>query len=499
MAEFDLAVIGGGINGTAIARDAAGRGLKVLLVEQGDLAGGTSSASTKLIHGGLRYLERREFRLVREALFEREVMLKTAPHLVRPMRFVLPPQDSGRSPFLIRAGLFLYDHLGGRRLLPRTRTVDLTHHACGVPLRRKFTFGFTYSDCRVDDARLVVANARDAADRGASIRPRTRCMRAERGEAWTLVLNAHGRRHLATARVLVNATGPWVAQVAEMVLRLPSPVRLRLVKGSHIVVPSLFDHASGYILPTRDGRVVFALPFENAFTLIGTTDHDFHGDLASPAPTAEEIGYLCATANGYFRREIGIDDVVWAFSGVRALLDDGVSRSHDLSRDYLLTLERPRRLAPLLTVYGGKLTVARRLAEAAMGRLAHYFAGQAPWTARVPLPGGDFPHDGFDALVEQTRRRWPFLSEEHARRLVAAYGTRVQRIVNDASSLDDLGERFGADLTAAELRYLMREEWAETADDVLWRRSKLGLRFSAAEREALARFMADSVGAPGAR
>lgn len=489
MERFDLAVIGGGINGTAIARDASGRGLKVLLVEQNDLASGTSSASTKLIQGGLRYLERCEFKLVREALAERDAMMRTAPHLVRPMRFVLPPQGGQRSALLLRAGLFVYDRLAGRRGPPPTQMIDLTHHPCGQPLRREYTYAFAYSDCRVDDARLVVLNAIDAAAHGAVIRTRTRCVRAERGESWTLVLHSRGERSVATARALVNATGPWLQRTAENVLHAPLSKPVRLVKGSHIVVRKMFEHEHGYVLPVADGRIVFALPFADDFTLIGTTDENFIGDLAVPMPSTDEIRCLQAAVNAYFRHPIGAGDIVWSFSGVRPLLDDGVSKAADLSRDYDLVLDAAPRVAPLLTVYGGEITTARRLAEAAYAALSRYFALRSTWTLHAPLPGGDFPHDGLDVVLNQVRQRWPFLTFAHARRLVAAYGTRVERILNHASKPDDLEPRFGADLTAAEVRYLMREEWAETADDVVWRRSKLGLKLSRAEQEAVASFM----------
>ncbi len=493
MAEFDLAVIGGGINGAGIARDAVGRGLKVLLVEQGDLSSGTSSASTKLIHGGLRYLEHGAFRLVREALAEREVLLRNAPHLVRPMRFVLPTQ--GRRPaWLIRAGLFLYDHLGTRRILSRSETLDLHHHPCGVPLKRRHVAGFEYSDCRVDDSRLVILNAVDAAERGATVRTRTRCVRAERGEEWRLVLNARGRRDVVTARALVNAAGPWVAQVAEGVVRNPIGAGVRLVKGSHIVVRKLFAHDRGYLLEGIDGRIVFVLPFEDDFTLIGTTDLDFDGDLGAVAPTGAEVNYLCAAVNDYFRERVGADQVVWAFAGVRALHDDGSKRAEDVTRDYVLTLDRPVHAAPLLTVHGGKITTYRRLAEAALERLEPYFAMRPPWTGRQPLPGGEFGHREFADRLAEVRRRWPFLDAAHARRLFGAYGTRIERVLGDARRIEDLGPRFGGGLTGAEVRYLMRHEWADTADDVLWRRSKLGLRLSREQAEGLARFMADCRG-----
>lgn len=492
MADFDLAVIGGGINGTGIARDAAGRGLRVLLVEQNDLASGTSSASTKLIHGGLRYLEHYAFRLVREALVEREVLLRMAPHVIRPLRFTLPPHEAGRSIVILRLGLFIYDHLGGRKLLPPTKTIDLTHHEVGVPLKRRFKYGFQYSDCWVDDSRLVVLNALDASERGASIRTRTKCLRAERSDHWRLVLNARGSREVVTALALVNAAGPWVGEVGEMVLRQAGPSRVRLVKGSHIVVPRLFDHDSAYIFQNPDGRVVFALPFETDFTLIGTTDEDFKGDVSSVAPSAEEIKYLCEAVMEYFRQAVSPDDVVWTFAGVRALYDDGSSKPEDATRDYHLELDKRYGEAPLLTVFGGKITTYRRLAESALQMLSHFFVTGPTWTERDPLPGGNIPWNGVDALIARTREQWPFLSATHAKRLAHAYGTRLDTILGNAKSLEDLGECFGADLTAVEVRYLMEREWAGDVEDILWRRSKLGLKLSIDERASLVRFMAQA-------
>jgi glycerol-3-phosphate dehydrogenase len=494
MADFDLAVVGGGINGTGIARDAAGRGLRVLLVEQNDLASGTSSASTKLIHGGLRYLEQGWLRLVRESLAEREVMLRMAPHLIRPMRFVLPAEPAMRPPWMLRLGLFVYDHLGGRKILPPTRTIDLARDPLGAPLREHHGQGFEYSDCVADDARLVVLNALDAAERGAVIRTRTRCIRAERGAAWRLVLEVRGRRDLATARVLVNATGPWIKLFAGEVLRQEAPVPARLDKGSHIVVPRLFEHDRAYVLQAHDRRIVFAIPFQRDFTLIGTTDRGFAGELATVTPSAAEVAYLCDVANQNFRASIAPADVVWSFAGVRSLHDDGAKRAQNVSRDYVLTLDE--RGAPLLSVYGGKITTYRRMAEQALDRLAHLFEAGPAWTRDSRLPGGEFPWDGIERLVAETRRARPFLSETHARRLVRAYGTRVDRVLGPARSREDLGPWLGADLTGAEVRYLMEREWAQTEDDVLWRRTKLGLRFSPDERERLAKFMAAMVGGP---
>jgi glycerol-3-phosphate dehydrogenase len=493
MADFDLAIIGGGINGAGIARDAAGRGVKVVLFEQGDLAAGTSSASSKLIHGGLRYLEHGALWLVRAALSEREVLLRMAPHLIRPLRFILPIDSGSRSPALLRLGLFIYDMIGRREILPPTRNVNLAVDPTGVPLRRHFHRGYEYSDCFADDARLVVLNALDAAERGAEIRTRTRCVRGERRDEWRLILNARGAREVVTARVLINAAGAWVDTVAETVLRHKPSGRVRLDKGSHIVVRRLYDHDRAYILQAPDGRVVFAIPFQRDFTLIGTTDQSFSGDPAIVAPTEGEIDYLCGVVSAYLRATIVTADAVWAYAGVRALYDDGARKPQDVGRDYTLVLDAASGAAPLLTVYGGKLTTFRRLAEDALARLARYFPPSRPWTAGSNLPGGDFAYDGIAVLVERTVSRWPFLRREHAERLVGAYGTRVDQILRDARRPEDLGGWLGADLTAAEVRYLIAKEAAQTADDVLWRRSKLGLRLSQNERAALDQFMIAAV------
>jgi glycerol-3-phosphate dehydrogenase len=498
VADFDLAVIGGGINGTGIARDAAGRGLRVVLFEQNDLASGTSSASSKLIHGGLRYLEHGEFRLVRAALSEREVLLRAAPHLIRPLRFALPLNKARRSAVLLRFGLLLYDWIGRREILPGTRELDLKYDKAGPPLRGEFRKAYEYSDCFADDARLVVLNAVDAAERGAVIRTRTRCVRAERRHVWRLTVETGGVSGVVTARVLVNAAGAWVESVAGTVLGQKMQPHLRLDKGSHIVVRRLYDHDRAYILQAADRRVVFAIPFAGDFTLIGTTDELFTADPATVAPAAEEITYLCGVVNEYFRASIGPADVVWAFAGVRSLYDDSAHKPQDIGREYELILDERMGEAPLLTVYGGKITTYRRLAEDALLRLAHLFPASHSWTARSPLPGGDFAYDGFEALVARTLQRWPFLTEDHAQRLAHAYGTHVENVLGNAARLDDLGQCFGVDLTAAEVRYLMEKEWAQTADDVLWRRSKLGLLFSEAQRGALADFMArDSMAQAG--
>jgi glycerol-3-phosphate dehydrogenase len=492
VADFDLAVIGGGINGTGIARDAAGRGLRTVLIEQNDLASGTSSASSKLIHGGLRYLEQGEFRLVRQALREREVLFRAAPHLITPIRFVLPVHEARRSAMALRLGLWLYDWMGRRRILPPSRELDLVTDEAGLPLKARFHHAFEYSDCFADDARLVVLNAVDAAERGAVIRTRTRCVRADRSEEWRLVLNARGQRDVVTVRILINATGAWNELFAETALRQPPARRLRLDKGSHIVVRRLYDHDRAYVLQVADGRVIFTIPFERDFTLIGTTDQAFAGDPSTALPTGEEINYLCRAVSDYFRTEIGAADVVWTFAGVRSLYDDGARKAQDLGRDYTLVLDERYGEAPLLTVYGGKITTYRRLAEEVLARLMHFFPRSRPWTAQSYLPGGDFVYDGFETLVDRTQRSWPFLTPGHARRLVRAYGTRAERVLDKATGIDDLGTRFGADLTAAEVRYLMRKEWAQTAEDVLWRRSKLGLRFSPEQTALLERFMASA-------
>jgi glycerol-3-phosphate dehydrogenase len=432
--------------------------------------------------------------LVREALGEREVLLRMAPHVIRPMRFMLPPLPGMRAPLLLRFGLFIYDMLGARKLLPRSRTVDLTHHPVGQPLKRIFRYGFEYSDCWVDDARLVLLNAIDAAEHGADIRTRTRCARVDRRETWELVLNNRGRRDVATARVLVNAAGPWIGEVADTVLRQPLKAPVRLIKGSHIVVRRRFEHDSGYVFQASDGRVVFALPFAEEFTLIGTTDENFVGDLASPAPDSDEVTYLCEAVNQYFRDRVTPDELVWSFSGVRALHDDGAKKPEDVTRDYELVLEEKSGEAPLLTIYGGKITTHRKLAEAAMDKIGIFFGGRPAWTAGSTLPGGEFPPDGFYALVAESIGRWPFLSEPHAKRLVRAYGRRVERVLGDAQSMDDLGPRFTGDLTGSEVRYMVEHEWAQTAEDVLWRRSKLGLSSTSEERTAISRFIASLSG-----
>ena len=497
----DLFVIGGGINGCGIARDAAGRGLQVTLAERGDLAQATSSASTKLFHGGLRYLEYFEFRLVREALVERETLLRAMPHIAWPMRFVLPyhhgmrfdtdtptsrllarvmPWMRGRRPaWLIRLGLLLYDSLGGRKILPATRSLDLRKDPAGAPLRDAFAHAFEYSDCWVEDSRLVVLNARDAEARGARILTHTEVISARRVDGlWAVTLRgADGAERTLRARALVNAGGPWVGDIIAERLSTASHERVRLVRGSHIVTRKLFDHDRSYFLQGTDGRIIFAIPYETDFTLIGTTDQEHHGSASDAVCTEAEQDYLCDFANHYFKQPIGRDDIVWTYSGVRPLYDDGAKSATAATRDYVLSLDDDG--APLLNVFGGKITTYRRLAEAALARLApHFPAAGTSWTAGVALPGGDFAVTEADEMPGRLRADFAFLSQSWARRLIRAYGTDAWRILDGAGSADDLGRDFGATLTEAELRWLMTREYARCGADVAWRRTKLGLRLT---------------------
>ena len=485
----DLLVIGGGINGCGIARDAAGRGLSVLLVERGDLGGATSSASSKLIHGGLRYLEHYAFRLVREALAEREVLLGIAPHIVWPMRFVLPHRPDMRPRWMIRAGLFLYDHLARRISLPGAEAVPVRSHPYGAPLKPEIAAAFAYSDCWVEDSRLVVLNAKDAARRGAEIAVRTAFLGAERGaEAWTCRLrNAAGQERVVRARAVVNAAGPWVlqAQAAAHADAGRSRARVRLVRGSHIVLPALYAGEQAYILQNDDRRVVFVIPYEGRFSLIGTTDVPHEGDPAKAVCTPEEAAYLCAAVARQFRTAPRVEDIVWSFSGVRPLYDDGASDPSAVTRDYVLTLDNAPG-APLLSVFGGKITTYRRLAEEAVGRIgAALDRAGTPWTATAPLPGGDFV-GGLAELEAEMARRHPWLPASQRSRLVRSYGTELESMLGGATGPADLGPELGAGLTQRELDWLRQEEWARTAEDVLWRRTKLGLHMTSDEREALA-------------
>ncbi|MGD9804170.1 MAG: glycerol-3-phosphate dehydrogenase [Hyphomicrobiaceae bacterium] len=491
---YDLAIIGGGVNGCGIARDAAGRGLSVLLVEKGDLASGTSSASTKLIHGGLRYLEHYEFRLVSEALSEREVLWSMAPHLIRPRRFVLPYHAGLRARWMIRLGLALYDHLGGRRLLPKSRGLDLVSDPAGAPLKSDFRHGFEYSDCSVDDARLVVLNAIDAARRGADIRVGTEMISASaEADAWLLRLMdvTTGEAVTASARVLVNAAGPWVEDVLSVRIGCTARSHVRLVKGSHIVVPRLFEHDRAYIFQNGDGRVVFAIPYESDFTLIGTTDVEFSSDPAAVAIDEGEVDYLCRAVSAYFVRPVSAADVVWRYSGVRSLYDDG-DAAQAVTRDFVLELNALDGNPPLLSVFGGKITTYRRLAEAVLDKLRPWLGDGGPkWTRGATLPGGDFPAQGFEALLSELSSAFDFLPPSLLGRLAHAYGTRASELLVGCRAIADLGPCLGADLYAREVEWLMNEEWARTAADVLWRRSKLGLRVTQAEEDALAAWMAE--------
>ena len=485
----DLLIVGGGINGAGIARDAAGRGLAVTLCEQGDLAEFTSSASTKLIHGGLRYLEYYDFRLVRESLMERERLLALAPHLIRPLSFVLPHDAGLRPAWMIRIGLFLYDHLAGRQSLPGSEGVRLGASPLGAPLQARLTRGFVYSDCWVDDARLVVLNAIGAKAAGADIRTRTRLLEAHRaGGEWRATLEdvTTGRREEVRARVLVNAGGPWVSRLLTERLGIQRHAGVRLVKGSHIVVRRLFKGEHAYIFQNPDRRIVFAIPFEGDFTLIGTTEVPHAGPPGAVSITPEETAYLCDCVNRYLRRPVSPADVVWSFAGVRPLYDDAAANASAVTRDYVLDIEGEAGEAPVLSVFGGKITTYRRLAEHALEKLRPCLPGLKPaWTATIPLPGGDLPGGDFERFLAGLMAAKPFLPEPLARRLARAYGTRVERILGQATALGQLGRDFGGGLFEAEVDYLIAHEWARTATDILWRRSKLGLHLPAETAAAL--------------
>lgn len=494
----DLLIVGGGINGAGIARDAAGRGLKVLVCEQNDLASATSQWSSKLIHGGLRYLEMYEFRLVREALAEREVLLSLAPHIIRPMRFVLPHNSRLRPAWMIRLGLFLYDHIGGRRTLKGTESVDLVRDPRGAQLKPSMTKGFEYSDAWVEDARLVVLNAKDAQERGAEILTRTRCTGARReGDHWAVTLtdvDSSATREVK-AKILVNAAGPWVDRFLKQGLGRNDGDHLRLVKGSHIIVPQLYPGDHAYILQNHDRRVIFTIPYEREFTLIGTTDIPYEGDPSKVHCTADEVSYLCDAVNDYFEPQIGPQDVVRTYSGVRPLYDDKQANPSAVTRDYVFDVEKPEGGAPLLSIYGGKITTYRKLAEHAMEKLSPFLPNLKPtWTADEPLPGGDIPERDFKTFVQHLKTRYPFLSDRMAERYARYYGTRTERFLGGAASIEDLGEDFGGDLYALEVNYLISDEWAHTADDILWRRTKLGIRVDQSGRERLERYLSERLG-----
>ncbi len=510
----DLLVIGGGINGCGVARDAAGRGLSVTLAEMSDLASATSSASTKLFHGGLRYLEYFEFRLVRESLIERETLLRAMPHIAWPMRFVLPyhpgmrfesdtptskllntvmPWMRGRRPaWLIRLGLLLYDNLGGRKILPGTTTIDLTTAPEGRALQSRFAKAYEYSDCWVEDARLVVLNARDAEARGAQIMTRTQVMSAEaKGGIWHVTLKdtRTGAAQVIRARTIVNAGGPWVGDVIRDTVHSRSTDSVRLVRGSHIVTRRLFDHDKCYFFQGTDGRIMFAIPYETDFTLIGTTDQEHDDPDVPPVCTPEEQTYMVDFVNAYLAQPISVDDIVWTYSGVRPLYDDGSSSATAATRDYTLKIDKTAG-APVINIFGGKITTYRRLAEGVMDLVRDLSPGlPGKWTAGVPLPGGDFAVSEVDAKIADLARAYPFLSEAWARRMIRAYGTDAPSVLGAAKSAAGLGQDFGATLTAAEVDWLMDREYALTADDIVWRRTKLGLRLAGQEIATLDTYM----------
>ncbi|HEY0234984.1 MAG TPA: glycerol-3-phosphate dehydrogenase [Afipia sp.] len=487
MADYDMAVIGGGLNGVSIARDAAGRGLRVVLVEQDDIGGGATAASPGLIHGNFSDLERGAFLRVRAALAERDTLLRAAPHLLRLTRYVLPVHEQERPPSMLRASLFAYDRLAPRGFHAKTRELDLTHHEMGVPLKRSVDVAFDYSDGLIDDTRLASLTAADAAERGATILTGARCVRADRTETWRVAIVNRGQREIIQAKALVNATGAWVRGFSESVLRLPPP-EVTFERVSAIVVRRLFDHENVYVFQNNDKQLVYAIPYEGDFTLIGLSAQPSTGDPASVSATSADVTYLCQAASRYFREAIGPSDVVRAVAAMNVL--PAGDRNKRLRRDGLMKFDRKAGEVPLLTVYGGASTTARRRAELAMMRLAAFFAPSSPWTSHSPLPGGDFSWREREERIAAVQDRWPFLSESNARRLFTAYGTRIDNILGDANSMEDLGPRFGAELTGAEVRYLMKSEFARFADDILWRRSKLGLALSKPERDELALFMA---------
>ncbi len=492
----DLLVIGGGVNGAGIARDAAGRGLSVVLCEKDDLAQGTSSRSGKLVHGGLRYLEYYEFRLVREALIEREVLLNAAPHIIWPMRFVLPHSPMDRPAWLVRLGLFLYDHLGGRKRLPGTRTLDLLRDPEGAPILAKYTKGFEYSDCWVDDARLVVLNALGAKDKGAEILPRMACasLHVEDG-VWIASLkstNGNAERSLR-ARAVVNAAGPWVNDIIGRVAGTNSNRAVRLVKGSHIVVPKFWEGQQAYLIQNDDKRVIFINPYEGDKALIGTTDISFEGSADEVQADQSEVDYLVAAVNRYFKQKLHSEDVLETFSGVRPLFDDGQGNPSAVTRDYVLDLDNARG-APLLNIFGGKITTYRKLAEHAVEELKAVFPQMAPcWTANEPLPGGDMPDADFESFLGRVHEDYPWLPRALAKHYARLYGTRMTQIIGNATSLDGMGHQFGHLLFEAEVAYLTSHEWATSAEDILQRRTKHGLHLSAEEQDALERWFDDTI------
>ncbi len=498
--DYDLVVIGGGINGAGIARDASGRGLSVMLCEKDDLAQHTSSASTKLIHGGLRYLEHYDFLLVRHALQEREVLLDAAPHIIWPLRFILPHHHALRPRWLIRLGLFLYDYIGGRKKLPRSHSVNLKTHPSGQSLKPQFTHGFEYSDCWVQDARLVVLNAMDAAARGCEVRVRTEVTDLVRDQGyWTVHLrnNNTQQRSSVTARVVVNASGPWVVKTLALDEAHDSRYSTRLVKGSHVVVPKLFDHPYTYIFQNADNRIIFAVPYEQHYTLLGTTDMEVDDEPGAVSIDQSEIDYICNSASEYFAKDVRPEEVVWTYSGVRPLYDDDSSNASKVTRDYKLDLDT-RKEAPVLSVYGGKITTYRKLADDAMKLLAaHLPITTDDWTRHEPLPGGDMPDADFDAYLDSAKAQYPWMDSSVLLDYVRNYGTKVNVLLKGRSSTEQLGLLFGTQLYQAEVDYLVEHEWAQTVDDIVWRRSKKGLGMSDSDLASLQEYLTRVVGLEG--
>jgi glycerol-3-phosphate dehydrogenase len=491
--EYDILIIGGGINGCGIARDAAGRGYSVCLCEAGDLGGGTSSASTKLIHGGLRYLEHYEFRLVQKALIEREVIWKMAPHIVRPLRFVLPHHKGLRPKWLLRLGLFLYDYMGGRKLLPPTKTVDLRLEETGKALKPEFVSGFEYSDCQVNDSRLVILNAVDAEINGAKIHTRTKVIDAQYlNDHWQITYEntTTGKTNQITAKMIINAAGPWVDEVLRNIFGLNDVQNVRLVRGSHIVIKKKFEHDKCYIFQYSDGRIVFAIPYEDEYTLIGTTDaeHDQMDGKAQISP--EETEYLCKVASDYFREPVTGQDIVWTFSGVRPLYDDGASAAQEATRDYVLAREKSVSPAPLVNIFGGKITTYRILAEAMLDEIAALIGKKGnPWTADTYLPGGDFAVGGMDNEVQKLLEEYPFLDKTYLSRLMRTYGTRTHLLLQGVQEKNQLGEHFGGQLFQKEVEYLIDHEWACSEEDILFRRTKQGIKFNPKQTAHLSIFV----------
>lgn len=498
-AEYDILIIGGGINGCGIARDAAGRGYTVCLCEAGDLGSGTSSASTKLIHGGLRYLEYYEFSLVRKALIEREVIWKMAPHIVRPLRFVLPHHKGLRPKWLLRLGLFLYDYMGGRKLLPPTKTVNLKLEDTGKALKPEFVSGFEYSDCQVNDSRLVILNAADAENKGAIIHTRTKVTDAQfLNDHWQITYEntANGKSNQITAKMIINAAGPWVDEVLRNIFGLNDVHNVRLVRGSHIVIKKKFQHDKCYIFQYSDGRIVFAIPYEDEYTLIGTTDADHDKMDERPEISPEETEYLCKVASDYFLEPVTQQDIVWTYSGVRPLYDDGASEAQEATRDYVLAQEKSVSPAPLVNIFGGKITTYRKLAESMLDEVASLIGKKGnPWTADTYLPGGDFPIGGMSNEVQKLLEEYPFLDNAYLSRLVRTYGTRTHLLLKGVNKKEQMGEHFGGQLFQKEVEYLIDHEWAYSEEDILFRRTKQGIKFDSKQTAHLAKFVQNYVDA----